>query len=303
MANFTAQDVKKLRDITGVGMMECKSALVEADGDIEKAQIILREKGLAASQKKAGRITAEGIIAIASDDKAAAIVEVNAETDFVAKNKDFLSFVDAIAETILKENPADLEDLLALKLDGHDETVEAVLQDKILVIGENMVIRRFHRTEGITDTYLHGAGRIGVVTRFNTDDSLRDNDDFKELARDISMQIAAIAPKYISKDEVPGDEVEQEKTILTEQVIKEGKPEHIAEKIVEGRMGKFYEQVALLEQPFVKDGSLTVGKHVENASNALGHGIAVVEFHRYEVGEGLERRDEDFADEVASMIK
>lgn len=298
MAKISAKDVQALRAQTGVGMMEVKNALVEADGDMEKATLILREKGLAAAQKKAGRIAAEGVITTATDANAGIVVEVNAETDFVAQNKEFLAFVDAIAQTILKENPADLNALKAMTLDGSNETVEAALQDKILVIGENMNIRRFARTEGNVASYIHGNGRIGVLVSVETEDYAKVEDAVK----DVTMQIAAANPKYLSKDEVPEDEVAAEKKFLTDQVVNEGKPENIAEKIVAGRIGKFFEQIVLLEQPFVKDGNLTVAEYLEQAGKEAGVSIRIKEFYRYEVGEGLEKREENFADEVAGMM-
>lgn len=303
MANFTAKDVQALRQQTGVGMMECKKALTEANGDMEKAAILLREKGLAAADKKADRIAAEGLVATLVKDDTAVIVEVNAETDFVAKNQDFVNFVDAIANTVMDTAPADIDTLKASKLHGSNDTVEEALREKILVIGENMNVRRFHRTNGAVVSYLHGGGRIGVIVRFDADPSVMANEKFQEVAKDVAMQIAAIAPKYIGKKDVPADEVAAEKAFLTEQVVKEGKPEHIAEKIVEGRIGKFYEAICLEEQAFVKDGSMTVAEYLKQASKEIGTDLKVVEFVRYEVGEGLEKREENFADEIASMVK
>ena len=303
MANFTAKDVQELRRRTGVGMMECKKALTEANGDLDKAAEILREKGLAAAAKKASRIAAEGLVATVIGDNAAAVVEVNAETDFVAKNQDFVNFVDAVAQTVLKEDPANVEDLAELPLEGSNDLVGEALREKILVIGENMNIRRFARLEGVVTEYLHGGGRIGVLVRFEADADAAKKDEFEVMAKDVAMQIAAISPKYVTRDEVPEEDVENERKFLTEQAINEGKPAHIAEQIVKGRMGKFFEEYCLEDQSFVKDGSMTVKEYINSVAKELGTEIKVVEFIRFEVGEGLERREDDFADEVASMMK
>ncbi|MBC8569718.1 translation elongation factor Ts [Zongyangia hominis] len=302
---FTASDVKALRERTGCGMMDCKKALSQTDGDMDKAIEILREKGLAAAAKKATRIAAEGLVYALVDDakKVGVMIEVNAETDFVAKNSDFVAMVDSFAKTAIEENPADVDALLKCKAAGSDMTVEEVLRDKILVIGENMKVRRFARLEGELCTYIHGGGRIGVMVKFDVDSAVAAKDEFKSFAKDIAMQIAAVAPQYLNKEDVPADVVEKEKEILTAQAMNEGKPANIAEKMVMGRIGKFYKEVCLVEQPFVKDGDITVGKYVANTAKELGSEIKLVSFVRFEKGEGLEKREDNFADEVASMMK
>lgn len=302
---FTASDVKALRERTGCGMMDCKKALSQTDGDMDKAIEILREKGLAAAAKKATRIAAEGLVYALVDDakKVGVVIEVNAETDFVAKNADFVAMVDAFAKTVIAENPADVDALLKCKAAGSDMTVEEVLRDKILVIGENMRVRRFARMEGEICTYIHGGGRIGVMVKFDVDAAAADKDEFKACAKDVAMQIAAVAPQYLNKEDVPADVVAKEKEILTAQAMNEGKPANIAEKMVMGRIGKFYKEVCLVEQPFVKDGDITVGKYVENTAKEIGAAIKLVSFVRFEKGEGLEKREDNFADEVASMMK
>jgi elongation factor Ts len=301
MADFSAKDVQALREKTGCGMMDCKKALTEAGGDMEKASELLREKGLAASAKKAGRIAAEGVALAVVEGGAGAVVEVNAETDFVAKNADFMAFVEAVAKTVIAENPKDVDELLKKTLAGSSDTVEAALQEKILVIGENIKIRRFVRYEGSLISYIHGGGRIGVLVQFETD--LSGKEQFNAYAKDVAMQIAAVTPLYVSKDEVPADLIEKEKEILTAQAINEGKPQNIAEKMVQGRIGKYYKEICLLEQPFVKNADQTVDQYTQETARALGGGIKIVRFTRFEKGEGLEKREDNFADEVAGMIK
>lgn len=300
---FTAKDVKDLRERTGCGMMDCKKALSETDGDMDKAIEILREKGLAAAAKKAGRIAAEGLVVsvVDSDKKVGVVLEVNAETDFVAKNEKFVTFVNDVAKTIIDNNPADIAALEALTMSGSDRTVAEELRDKILTIGENMKIRRFERLEGDLVAYVHGGGRIGVMVKFDTD--VADKDGFETYAKDVAMQIAAAVPQYLNKADVPAEVVEKEKEILTAQAINEGKPANIAEKMVMGRINKFYKEVCLSEQPFIKDGDITVAKYTDNTAKALGGKIAMVSFVRFEKGEGLEKREDNFADEVASMMK
>lgn len=302
MAGFTAKDVKELRDRTGVGMMDCKKALVSADGDMDKAIELLREKGLAVAAKKAGRIAAEGMVTAIVDreKKVGVLLEVNAETDFVAKNEKFQNFVAGVARTILEQNPADVDTLMNMNYDGTDATVDATLKDLILVIGENMKIRRFARLEGDCVSYVHGGGKIGVLVQFDTD--LADTDGFVECGKDVAMQIAAAAAQYLNKEDVPEDVVAKEKEILTAQAMNEGKPQNIAEKMVMGRINKFYKEVCLSEQPFIKDDKMSVGKYVEECAKKLGGSIKMVSFVRFEKGEGLEKREDNFADEVASMI-
>jgi len=302
MAAFTAKDVQSLREKTGCGMMDCKKALTEAEGSMDKAMELLREKGLAAASKKAGRIAADGMVHAVVEGNVGVIIEVNSETDFVAKNADFQAFVDAVARTVAARNPGDVEALAAMKLSGSEMTVEEALRDKILVIGENLKIRRFARYEGVVSTYIHGGGRIGVMARFDADAGTAAKAEFQSFAKDVAMQVAAAGPQYLCKEEVPQDVVGKEKEILTAQAINEGKAPQIAEKMVNGRIQKYYKEVCLLEQPFVKNGDISVTQYVEETAKALG-GIKVLEFVRYEKGEGLEKREDNFADEVAGMMK
>lgn len=304
MAAFTAKDVQTLREKTGLGMMECKKALTETDGDMEKAIDVLREKGLATATKKAGRIAAEGLVSAYIDEaaKVAVLAEVNSETDFVAKNADFVKFVEAVAKTVAKENPASVEALMTLTIADGTTSVEEALREKIAVIGENLKIRRFQRYEGDFVTYIHGEGRIGVMVSFDAADAAS-KDGFKAYAKDIAMQIAAASPLYVGKEDVPADVLDKEKEILTAQAMNEGKPAAIAEKMVQGRIGKYYQGVCLLEQAFIKDGDITVAQHTENVSKELGSPIVIKSFVRFEKGEGIEKREDNFADEVSNMIK
>lgn len=303
---FTAQDVKALREKTGVGMMACKSALTEANGDMDKAIDILREKGLAAATKKASRIAAEGVVLAYNDEekKVGVLVEVNSETDFVAKNDEFKALVLDIAKTIVEVNPVDVEVLLESKLHGTDRTVQENLQDKILSIGENMKVRRFVRVEGTVATYIHGGGSVGVMVQFDTDAA--DNDAFKAMGKDVAMQVAAMSPEYLDEASVPAEVIEHEKGILTAQLAEDeknkNKPANVIEKIVMGRIGKFYKENCLMDQQFVKDGDYTVAKYVEKVAKEIGADIKVLGFTRYAKGEGLQKREDNFAEEVASMM-
>ena len=301
MAEFTAKDVQSLRQRTGVGMMDCKNALSEANGDMEKAIEILREKGIAKAAKKAGRIAAEGLVVSKVCGDVGVVVEVNSETDFVAKNKDFASFVDAIAETILKNDPKNLEELKSLKISGGDLTVEKALQEKVLSIGENIQIRRFAKMNGVLSSYVHGGGTIGVMVKFETD--LGDRDEFKEYAKNIAMQIAAVSPQYLNSSQIPSEILDKEKNILKKQIVDSGKPDNIAAKIVEGRIKKFYKEVCLVDQQYVKDNNLTISQYTDNIASELGGKISIVEFIRMEKGEGIEKRSENFAQEIANMVK
>ena len=301
MAEFTAKDVQSLRQRTGVGMMDCKNALSEANGDMEKAIEILRERGIAKAAKKAGRIAAEGLVASKVCGDCGVVVEVNSETDFVAKNKDFSSFVDAIAETILKNDPKNLEELKALKISGGDLTVEKALQEKVLSIGENIQIRRFAKMNGVLSSYVHGGGTIGVMVKFETD--LGDRDEFKEYAKNIAMQIAAVSPQYLNSSQIPSEILDKEKSILKKQILDSGKPDNIAAKIVEGRIKKFYKEVCLVDQQYVKDNNLTISQYTDSIASELGGKINIVEFIRMEKGEGIEKRSENFAQEIANMVK
>ena len=300
---FTAKDVKALREKTGCGMMDCKKALTEADGDMDKAVDYLREQGLAKQAKKSGRIAAEGVAFAKTnaDNTLGVVIEVNAETDFVAKNADFQAFVETCANTVMEQNPADVDALLACTATGSTETVDALLKEKVLTIGENIKIRRFARFEGTVTSYIHAGGRIGVIVKFDTD--VADKDGFQTYAKDIGMQIAAINPGYLNEQSVPAEVLEHEKSIMKAEVVNSGKPEAIAEKIVMGKIGKFYKENCLVDQVFVKDSSLSVTQYTNNVAKELGGSIKITDFVRYEKGEGLEKREDNFADEVASMVK
>lgn len=301
---FTAKDVAALREKTGCGMMDCKKALTEANGNMDAAIDFLREKGLAAAQKKSGRIAAEGVAFACTNEQGniGVVIEVNAETDFVAKNADFQQFVKTCADTVIENNPADVEALLACKASGSDMTVDALLKEKVLTIGENIKIRRFARMEGVIATYIHAAGRIGVMVQFDTSAEIAATDAFKEYAKNIAMQVAAANPNYLNEAAVPADVVEHEKKILTEQIINDGKPANIAEKIVNGRMNKFFKEICLVDQVYVKDGDLSVQKYTDAVAKELGGSITISAFVRFEKGEGLEKRSDNFAEEVAGMI-
>lgn len=303
--NFTAKDVANLREKTGCGMMDCKKALTEAEGNMEKAIDLLREKGLAASVKKAGRIAAEGVAfaEVSECGKVAVAIEVNAETDFVAKNAEFQAFVKTCADTVIYENPADVEALLAAKAHGSDMTVDALLKDKILTIGENIKVRRFARYEGAVTSYVHAGGRIGVIVKFAVDEPIAATEGFKTYAHNVAMQIAALNPEYLDEASVPAERVEKEKEILTQQIVDEGKPANIAEKIVTGRMGKFFKEICLVDQAYVQDGNMSVKQYTESVAKELGGDIKIEAFTRFEKGEGLEKREDNFAEEIASMVK
>ncbi|MBR5156235.1 MAG: elongation factor Ts [Clostridia bacterium] len=294
---FTASDVKTLRERTGCGMMDCKKALTDANGDMDKAIEILREKGLATAAKKAGRIASEGIVKVymSDDKKVSVLLEVNSETDFVAKNNEFQDFVTEVAKVVADANPADVDALKATKLG--DVTVDEALTALIAKIGENMNIRRFARFEGNVCCYSHGAGRIGVIVK--AEDAL--GDEAYEAARDVAMQIAAINPLYLSKDVVPEADVEHEKRIILAQIKEDpknaNKPENILEKMVGGKINKFFEQNCLLQQEFVKDGDLKVEQYLTSK------GVKLVDYVRFEKGEGLEKKEENFADEIAKMVQ
>ena len=288
----TASLVKELREKTGAGMMDCKKVLTETDGDLEKAAELLRERGIAKAAKKSGRVAAEGMVEayISEDGKVGAVVEVNSETDFVAKNEEFRTFVMDVAMQVVKNNPATVEELLAqpsLTVEG--KTVNEVLIDKIATIGENMSIRRFARfeSEGLVEKYIHGDGKIAVLVNMTNAN--------KELAKDVCMQIAAAKPEFLNRESVPAERVEKEKEILKAQTMNEGKPEAIAEKIVMGRINKFYEEICLVDQAFVKDPSMKVSQVLKDAT--------IVEFARFEKGEGIEKKEENFAEEVMKQLQ
>lgn len=305
---FTAKDVQLLRERTGVGMMECKKALTQTDGDMEKAIDVLREKGLAAAAKKSGRIAAEGVVYATVDmaKRVGVVVEVNSETDFVGKNAAFQAFVQQVAQIIIDANPTDVPALLDVKTaDGL--TVAEMLREKILVIGENLSIRRFVRYEGHCVSYVHGGGRIGVLVRFDADEVAAASAQLQECGKDVAMQIAALNAQYLSKESVPAEALDKEKEILIAQIKNDpknaSKPDAIIEKMVNGRMGKFYEQNCLLEQDFVKNGDMTVGQYVADMAKQAGGAMSVAEYVRFEKGEGLQKREDNFADEVAGMVK
>ncbi|WP_405354777.1 translation elongation factor Ts [Ruminococcus sp.] len=303
MAAFTAQDVKTLREKTGCGMMDCKKALTNADGDMDKAIDFLREQGLAKAAKKASRIAAEGVAYATTnaDSSVGVVIEVNAETDFVAKNDSFMEFVKACAQTVIEQNPADVDELLTLKAAGTEQTVAELLQEKIQTIGENIKIRRFERMEGACVAYVHAGGKIGVLVNFTTDIPV--NDEFVAYGKDVAMQIAALNTPYLTRDDVPAEVIEHEKEVMRQQVINEGKPEAIADKIVMGKIGKFYKENCLVDQEFVKDNKQTITQYTNNTAKALGGKIEIAKFVRFEKGEGIEKRQDDFAAEVASMVK
>ena len=364
---FTAQDVKALREKTGVGMMECKKALVASDGDMDKAIDFLKEKGLAQAQKKASRIAAEGVVLAYYDEaaKVAVLVEVNSETDFVAKNEKFTGFVKSIAKTIVAENPADVDALNNTKLVDNDKTVEEMRQELVLAIGENMKVRRFERVEGIVASYIHGGGTVGVLTIFDTDDATAAKPEFAEMGKNVAMQVAAMSPEYLAQSDISADELAKMKNIIIESSLNKpetlpkpiltalfkkavdeklfsdediaayeeqknnkflfnflskeavatlaelavaGKAEYVDNKIfagaTDGRLKKQIKEICLLEQPFVRtdlfDGN--VGGYINDVAKKLGADIKAVKFLRYEKGEGLQKREDNFADEVASMM-
>ena len=305
---FTAKDVQALREKTGVGMMDCKKALTEADGDMEKAADILREKGLAAQVKKAGRVAAEGAVyaAVCDKCKVGVVVEINAETDFAAKSDKFQEFIKGVAEVIMKKNPVDVAALMEMEYED-GRTVTQALQDRVLVIGENISIRRFVRFEGDCVAYVHGGGRIGVLVRFEADAAASGSDALIECGKDVAMQIAALNAQYLDKSTVPAEALAKEKEILVAQIQNDpknaNKPEAIIAKMVDGRIGKFYETNCLLQQAFVKNGDITVEQYVADQAKAAGGAMKIAEFVRFEKGEGMQKREDNFADEVASMMK
>lgn len=300
---FTAKDVQALREKTGCGMMDCKKALVETNGDMDAAIDFLREKGLAQQAKKADRIAAEGMVLSTVINGVGVVVELNAETDFVANSDTFKELTAKVAAVIAEQNPADVEALLACKT--ATGTVADLVQEVFLAVRENIKIRRFERYEGVVSTYVHAGGKIGVMVKFDTDAA--ENDTFKELGKDLAMQIAAVNPQYLDKDSVPADVVEKEREILITQMKEDpkmaNKPEQILGKIVDGKIGKFYSEVCLMDQTFVKDGDYTVAKYIAAKAKEIGSDVKVVSFVRFEKGEGIEKRKDNFADEVAGMIK
>jgi len=301
---FTAKDVAELRKQTGCGMMDCKKALVESDGDFEAAVKYLREKGMAATAKKADRIAAEGLVDIMTIGNTTAIVEVNSETDFVAKNATFQEFVKDVLKTIIANKPADVDALLASEFVNGGLTSEA-LAEQTYKIGEKLSIRRFQIVEGTVSSYIHGMGATGVVVSFETD--LADNDGFKECAKNVALQTAAMEVKYLDKESVPASVIEEEQNILINQMKEDpkmaNKPEQVLQNIVKGRLGKFYENNCLLEQAYVKDDSMSVSKYVASVAKELGGSIKVTGYVRFDKGAGIEKREEDYGAEIAKMIQ
>lgn len=306
--NITAKMVKELREQTAAGMMDCKKALTATDGDMEKAVDYLREKGLGAAEKKAGRIAAEGVTAVkvSEDGKSGAIVEINAETDFVAKNEKFLDYVNEVIEQVSKTEATDIDEFLAepWELDT-SKTVAEELSTQISVIGENMKIRRFDKItadNGFVEAYVHGGGRIAVLVEMECD---IDNDTVRDAAKNVAMQVAAIAPKYLNRDAIPQEYIEHEQEILKSQAMNEdpNKPENIIEKIIVGRLNKELKAVSLVDQEYIKDSDLTVQKYLDKVAKEVGTNFEIKRFVRFETGEGLEKKEENFADEVAKQIK
>ena len=303
MANITAKDVAALRAKTGIGMMECKKALVEADGDMDAAVKILREKGeLKAESKMATRIAADGVVKIRKEGNYTAMIEVNSETDFVAKNETFQSFVDELLNIIIAQKPADVEALAACKYDD-EMTVDAKLKEMIFKIGEKLTVRRFVLVEGITSTYVHGAGSIGVIAKFRT--NVADQPGFEAFAKNIALQIGAYTTPYLCREQVPASVIEEEKNILLAQIANDPanakKPEAIKLKMVEGRISKFYDNNCLMDMSYIKNDDMKVGQYVKATAKELGGEIEIVEFYRFEKGEGIQKKEENFAEEIAKM--
>ena len=303
---FTAADVKNLREMTGVGMMDCKKALAASDGDMDKAVEYLREKGLAASAKKAGRIAAEGMAYATVIDGVGVVVEVNAETDFVGKNEKFVGFVKGVANTVASQAPASLDALMDCMYDGTDLTVTQQQQEMVLVIGENIKIRRFARfPEGVSVPYIHAGGKIGVLVNLEVDGEV--SGKVLEMGKDVAMQIAALNPRFWDKSQVTDDVLDEEKRIMLAQMDNDpkmaSKPAQVKEKIVEGKLNKFYAENCLLQQEFVKDSEVSVEQYMNNVAKSAGVKVRLVDAVRFEKGEGIEKKQENFAEEIASMIK
>ena len=304
MAEITAGMVSELRSKTGAGMMDCKKALTEANGDLEAAVDVLRKKGLSAAAKKAGRIAADGIIVAAGEGKCCALAEVNSETDFVAKNVDFQNFAKSVAETVLKVVPADVEALKNVPLPSLGRTIGEELVLQIATIGENLSIRRFVRlavSDGIVSSYIHAGGKIGVLVELST--SKGDDPRVAAVARQLAMHVAAASPQYLKREEVPAAILDREKDIASSKALESGKPANIVDKIVDGQINKFFGEVCLLEQAYVIDPDLKIAKVVEQLGKEIGAEVKLSAFARYQLGEGLEKKQDDFAAEVAAMSK
>lgn len=305
MAKVSVQEIKELMTATGVGMMDCKKALVESDGDMDKAIELLREKGLATQAKKSGRAAAEGTVAAVVKNNAGVLLEVNTETDFAANTDAFKKFVADVADTIIESSPADVEALKACTISGGTTTVDAALTELAgMKIRENIVIRRFVRLEGTIASYVHNGGSIGVLVKLDTDIN---SDEVLAVGKDVAMQSAALNPAYVRPEEVPAEVIAKEKEIMLAQMAEDpkmaNKPEQVRVKIVEGKVGKYYKENCLLEQAFVKDDKLSVQQYVDAEAKKLGGKISVVDVVRYECGEGVEKKEENFADEIAKMVK
>ncbi|MEN8686742.1 MAG: translation elongation factor Ts [Desulfuromonadales bacterium] len=304
MATITAKMVGDLRAKTGAGMMDCKKALTESAGDMEQAIDLLRKKGLSAAAKKSGRVAAEGMIAAAGGGRCGALVEVNSETDFVAKNEAFQNFAAGVVAVVLEQKPADVEALKQLDFPGSGRNVAEELTHQIATIGENMNIRRFARLEsmsGVTASYIHGAGKIGVLVQLDTEQA--DNPKIAETAKMLAMHVAAASPQYLNRDEVPADVIEREKDIMRAKALESGKPENIIEKIIAGQINKFFGEICLLEQVYVVDTDHKVGQVVEALAKEVGGKLTLSAYERFQLGEGIDKKEDDFAAEVASMTK
>jgi len=299
MANISAKDVAALRAKTGCGMMECKKALVEAEGNLDEAIKVLRERGLSVAAKKQDRIAAEGVVKIMQKGDLAAMIEVNSESDFVAKNEKFQAFVDTLLETIIANKPADVDALMGCDLNG--QTVDAALKEQIFIIGEKLTIRRFVIVEGAVSTYVHGGGTTGVIVKFDLDGVASDDAAFVECAHNVALQAAAMNATYANKSDVPQSALDEEKEVLLNQMANDpnmaAKPEKVKEGIVMGKLGKFYENNCLAEQAYVKDDSMSVAKYIASVNK----GIKINSFVKYEKGEGLQKREDDLAAEVAKL--
>ena len=303
---ITAAMVGELKNKTGAGLMDCKRALVETNGDQDAAIVILREKGLAAAAKKADRIAADGVVDIMKEGDSVAMVEVNSETDFVAKNDKFVEFVHGVLRTIRANRPANMDELNACKFDGTEYTVADTVKEQISIIKEKIDIRRFVIVDGLTSTYIHGKGNTGVIVKFEADDAAKNNPGFAEFAKNIALQVGAYPTPYLDKASVPASVIAEEQKIVEEQIKNDpknaNKPANVIEKMAIGKLGKFYEQNCLLEMGYVKDDSMSVGKYVETTAKQFGGKISVVAFERYEKGEGIAKREDNLDEEVAKML-
>ena len=306
MAAISAQMVGDLKKKTGAGLMDCKQALVETNGDVDAAIKLLRETGLAAAAKKADRIAADGLVSVLKDGNTVAMVEVNSETDFVAKNATFVEFVQGILRTIIAFKPATLAELNACKFDGTEYTVEETVKDKIYTIGENITLRRFVVVEGITSTYIHGNGSIGVIVKFDVDAAVAEKAEFVEFAKNIALQAGAYATPYLDRDHVPASAIAEEKEVIMNQIKNDpknaSKPDSIIEKMAMGKLGKFYEENCLVDKEYIKDDNMKVSQYVASVAKELGTSIKIASFERFEKGEGIEKREDNLGDEVAKML-